>query len=207
MNNSRQDMTAIVKMAIGSDSISVISWPRPVPKADQVIVEVHGAGVCGTDLHIAHDAYPNIPPVVMGHEIAGKVVEIGNEVDPKWMGLRVACETHHQVCKCDFCRDGRRNLCKNKTSMGSFVDGGFADYVAVAEELLHVIPEWITDHEAALTEPLGDGSWANRITCRSSRSSNGRYRHSLWLRKRSDANRCSSRTRFRHNARSRAREF
>jgi len=154
MNNSRQDMTAIVKMAIGSDSISVISWPRPVPKTGQVIVEVHGAGVCGTDLHIAHDAYPSIPPVVMGHEVAGKVVEIGNGVDPKWMGLRVTCETHHQVCKCEFCRDGRRNLCKNKTSMGSFVDGGFATYVAVAEELLHVIPDLITDHEAALTEPL-----------------------------------------------------
>ena len=74
MSESPRSMTAIVKMAIGSDSISVISWPRPVPKADQVIVEVHGAGVCGTDLHIAVDAYPNIPPVVMGHEVAGTVV-------------------------------------------------------------------------------------------------------------------------------------
>ena len=154
MSESPRSMTAIVKMAIGSDSISVISWPRPVPKADQVIVEVHGAGVCGTDLHIAVDAYPNIPPVVMGHEVAGTVVEIGKDVDAKWLGLRVACETHHQVCKCDFCRDGRRNLCKNKTSMGSFVDGGFATYVAVSEELLHLIPDSITDHEAALTEPL-----------------------------------------------------
>ena len=80
MSESPRSMTAIVKMAIGPDSISVISWPRPVPKADQVIVEVHGAGVCGTDLHIAVDAYPNIPPVVMGHEVAGKVVEIGEDV-------------------------------------------------------------------------------------------------------------------------------
>ena len=154
MSESPRSMTAIVKMAKGSDSISVISWPRPVPKMGQVIVEVHGAGVCGTDLHIAVDAYPNIPPVVMGHEVAGTVVEIGKDVDAKWLGLRVACETHHQVCKCDFCRDGRRNLCKNKTSMGSFVDGGFATFVAVAEELLHLIPDSITDHEAALTEPL-----------------------------------------------------
>jgi L-iditol 2-dehydrogenase len=154
MNNSSQEMTAIVKTASGPDSISVISWPRPVPSAGQVIVEVQGAGVCGTDLHIALDAYPNIPPVVLGHEVAGKVIEVGADVDPKWLGLRVACETHHQVCKCDFCRDGRRNLCKNKTSMGSFVDGGFATYVAIAEELLHLIPDWITDHEAALTEPL-----------------------------------------------------
>ena len=154
MTKSIQEMTAIVKTALGPDSISVISWPRPVPNAGQVIVEVHGAGVCGTDLHIALDAYPNIPPVVMGHEVAGTVVEIGADVDAKWMGVRVACETHHQICKCDFCRVGRRNLCKNKASMGSFVDGGFATYVAVAEELLHPIPDEVTDHEAALSEPL-----------------------------------------------------
>ncbi|MFZ4108810.1 MAG: alcohol dehydrogenase catalytic domain-containing protein [Candidatus Planktophila sp.] len=154
MSKSIQEMTAIVKTALGPDSISIVSWPRPVPNAGQVIVEVHGAGVCGTDLHIALDAYPNIPPVVMGHEVAGTVVEIGEGVDAKWMGVRVACETHHQICKCNFCRDGRRNLCKNKASMGSFVDGGFATYVAVAEELLHPMPDGITDHEAALTEPL-----------------------------------------------------
>jgi L-iditol 2-dehydrogenase len=154
MTKSKQDMTAIVKTALGPDSISVMAWPRPVPKSGQVIVEVHGAGVCGTDLHIANDAYPTIPPVVMGHEVAGTVVEVGADVDVKWIGVRVACETHHQICRCDFCRDGRRNLCKNKTSMGSFVDGGFAAYVAVAEELLHPIPNGVTDHEAALTEPL-----------------------------------------------------
>ena len=154
MSKSIQEMTAIVKTALGPDSISIISWPRPVPNAGQVIVEVHGAGVCGTDLHIALDAYPNIPPVVMGHEVAGTVVEIGEGVDAKWIGVRVACETHHQICKCNFCRDGRRNLCKNKSSMGSFVDGGFATYVAVAEELLHPMPDGVTDHEAALTEPL-----------------------------------------------------
>jgi L-iditol 2-dehydrogenase len=154
MSKSKEEMTAIVKTAIGPDSISVMPWPRPVPKSGQVIVEVHGAGVCGTDLHIATDVYPTIPPVVMGHEVAGVVVEVGESVDRKWIGVRVACETHHQICRCDFCRDGRRNLCKNKASMGSFVDGGFAAYVAVAEELLHPIPDAITDHEAALTEPL-----------------------------------------------------
>ena len=148
------EMTAIVKTSLGENSISVLSWPLPVPTPRQVIVEVHGAGVCGTDLHIASDVYPTIPPVVMGHEVAGTVVEVGTDVDQKWLGIRVACETHHQICRCDFCRDGRRNLCKNKASMGSFVNGGFAAFVAVAEELLHRIPDTISDHEAALTEPL-----------------------------------------------------
>ena len=65
MSKSTEQMTAIVKTAIGPDSISVMPWPRPAPKSGQVIVEVHGAGVCGTDLHIATDVYPTIPPVVM----------------------------------------------------------------------------------------------------------------------------------------------
>ena len=77
----------------------------------------------------------------MGHEVAGLVVEVGADVDPAWLGARVACETHHQVCDCIYCRDGRRNLCFNKTSMGSFVDGGFASHVVVPQTLLHRIPD------------------------------------------------------------------
>ena len=119
-----------------------------------MLVEVHGAGVCGTDLHIASDGYPTRPPVIMGHEVAGVVVGLGDDVDPAWLGARVACETHHQVCDCVYCRDGRRNLCFNKTSMGSFVDGGFASHVVVPATLLHRVPDGVSDHAAALTEPL-----------------------------------------------------
>jgi L-iditol 2-dehydrogenase len=147
-------MVAIVKTRLGDDSVALVDWPIPSPGPAAVLVEVHGAGVCGTDLHIAEDGYPTRPPVVMGHEVAGVVVQLGDGVDPAWLGVRVACETHHQVCDCIYCRDGRRNLCFNKTSMGSFVDGGFASHVVVPERLLHRVPDGVSDHAAALSEPL-----------------------------------------------------
>ena len=153
-STGERTMPAVVKMRHGDDSVGLGRVPVPHPLAGEVLVEVHGAGVCGTDLHIAHDDYPTRPPVVMGHEVAGVVTSVGEGVDTGWIGARVVCETHHQICACDFCRDGRRNLCLNKTSMGSFVDGGFASHVRVRESLIHRIPDRVGDHAAALSEPL-----------------------------------------------------
>lgn len=147
-------MLAVVKTGHGEDSVSIANRPVPFPEGAQLLVEVHGAGVCGTDLHIAHDHYPTRPPVVMGHEVAGLVSGLGPGADSSWLGMRVICETHHQVCACEFCRDGRRNLCRNKTSMGSFVDGGFASHVLVHQSLVHRIPDRVSDYAAALAEPL-----------------------------------------------------
>lgn len=147
-------MLAVLKTGHGEHSVSVGRWPMPSPVEGQLLVEVHGAGVCGTDLHIAHDRYPTRPPVVMGHEVAGVVSAVGPHADRSWLGVRVICETHHQVCACEFCRDGRRNLCRDKTSMGSFVDGGFASHVAVHQSLVHRIPDRVSDYAAAIAEPL-----------------------------------------------------
>jgi L-iditol 2-dehydrogenase len=147
-------MTAVVKTGNGPGSVTLTERPVPTARPGTVLVEVHGAGVCGTDLHIAQDGYPTRPPVIMGHEVAGVVAEVGEGVDPAWLGVRVACETHHQVCDCVHCRDGRRNLCFNKTSMGSFVDGGFASHVVVPATLLHRVADRVSDHAAALSEPL-----------------------------------------------------
>lgn len=150
----RPTMTAVLKLATGPDSVALGSRPLPTPGPGEVLVAVHAAGVCGTDRHIQHDTYPTRPPVVMGHEVAGVVVGIGPGVPAEWAGRRVACETHHQRCDCRYCRDGRRNLCLNKTSMGSFVDGGFASHVRVPVERVHELPAGVGDHAAALCEPL-----------------------------------------------------
>lgn len=147
-------MTAVVKERLGEGGVRVRSWPAPEALPGTVIVEVHAAGVCGTDLHLLHDGYPSRPPVVMGHEVAGVVVDIGDGVDASLHGARVACETHHQVCDCVHCQEGRRNLCDNKTSMGSFVDGGFAERVRVPAGLVHRIPDHVPLAEAAMSEPL-----------------------------------------------------
>jgi L-iditol 2-dehydrogenase len=148
------EMIAIVKKRLGEGGVEISSWPIPVTRAGDVLVEVHAAGVCGTDLHLLADGYPSRPPVVMGHEVAGVVVQVGEGADADLLGARVACETHHQLCDCVHCQEGRRNLCDNKISMGSFVDGGFAQYVRVPAHLVHRVPEHISLSEAAMSEPL-----------------------------------------------------
>jgi L-iditol 2-dehydrogenase len=148
------EMAAIVKSRLGEGGVAVTSWPVPTVRGGDVLVEVHAAGVCGTDLHLLHDGYPSRPPVVMGHEVAGVVVEVGADADSGLLGARVACETHHQVCDCAHCRGGRRNLCDNKMSMGSFVDGGFAELVRVPAGLVHRVPNHVSLTEAAMAEPL-----------------------------------------------------
>jgi len=148
------EMRAVVKSRLGKGGVGVSTWPVPTLRSGDVLVEVHAAGVCGTDLHLLSDGYPSRPPVVMGHEVAGIVVELGDGVDAKLLGARVACETHHQVCGCGHCQEGRRNLCENKSSMGSFVGGGFAQYVRVPAQLVHRVPDHISLSEASMSEPL-----------------------------------------------------
>lgn len=121
----------------------------------QVRLAVSATGICGTDLHIAADEYTSVPPVTMGHEISGTVVETGEGVDESWFEQRVTCETYFSACeKCPMCRAGRRNLCADRRSLGSFEDGGFAEFVVVPAINLHRIPDHITSEDAVLFEPL-----------------------------------------------------
>jgi L-iditol 2-dehydrogenase len=129
--------------------------PERGPGRGEALLEVRGAGVCGTDLHIEAGEYASMPPVTMGHEVSGAVVEVGDGVDETWIGARVVCETYFSTCGvCEWCRDGRPNLCPERRSIGSFVDGGFASHVVVPAASLHRIPDWLDEHAAVLLEPL-----------------------------------------------------
>jgi L-iditol 2-dehydrogenase len=91
----------------------------------------------------------------MGHEVSAVVVVVGDGVDDGWVGARVVCETYFSTCgACEWCRDGRPNLCPERRSIGSFVDGGFAPRVVVPASGLHRIPDWLDEHAAVLLEPL-----------------------------------------------------
>jgi L-iditol 2-dehydrogenase len=125
------------------------------PGPGEVLLSVSGAGVCGTDLHIEAGEFGSIPPVTMGHEVSGIVAEAGDGVDPGWLGARVVCETYFWTCgACEWCRDGRPNLCPERRSIGSFVDGAFAPRLVVPAKSLHRIPDWLDEHSAVLVEPL-----------------------------------------------------
>jgi L-iditol 2-dehydrogenase len=148
-------MLAVLKSGPGLDGVSLRRVPvRAVPPGF-ARVRVTACGICGTDLHIARDEYAHEAPVVIGHEILGEVVETGSTQDVAWIGQRVACETYFSACEhCRSCRAGRRNLCRDRRSLGSFEDGGLAESLVVPVINLHRLPATLTDYDGVLTEPL-----------------------------------------------------
>jgi L-iditol 2-dehydrogenase len=148
-------MIGLVKTKPGVGHLALQHVDVPGPGPGEVVVDVHATGVCGTDLHIADDHYAHVPPVVLGHEVVGTVGVLGEGVDPAWLGARVACETFFSTCgTCALCRDGRPNLCRQRISIGSGVDGGFTSRMLVPARNLHRVPEGLEDHPAAMLEPL-----------------------------------------------------
>lgn len=148
-------MKALAKLEPGPGHLGLVERPEPAPAAGQVLLEVHAAGVCGTDLHIAAGEYVTATPVTLGHEVAGVVVAAGPGVDPTWQGAHVVTETYFATCAtCDRCRDGRPNLCPDRRSIGTHVDGGFADLLVVPVTNLHRVPDGVDTYAAALAEPL-----------------------------------------------------
>lgn len=148
-------MKGVAKLEKGVGNVGLIDVPVPEVLAGHVLIEVKAAGVCGTDLHIYHDEYPSLPPVIMGHELAGVVAEIGKGVSRCKTGDRVTSETFFSVCgKCMYCRDGAPNLCASRKSIGSGVHGAFASYVLVPESNIHILPDTVDERSGAMTEPL-----------------------------------------------------
>ena len=148
-------MKGVAKLARGEGNVGLIEVPEPEVTPGHVLVAVKAAGVCGTDLHIYHDEYPTDPPVIMGHEVAGVVAEVGEGVTNCRPGDRVTAETYFYVCgECTFCRSGYPNMCPSRLSFGSGVHGAFARYVLVPAHNIHPLPANVDDLAGALTEPL-----------------------------------------------------
>ena len=147
-------MSALMKHAPGRENVGLGIVPRPSAGPGQVVIEVYGTGICGTDLHIQQDEFVSIPPVIMGHEVTGRVVEAGEGAE-EHLGRRVAPETYFYTCdSCAACRSGRRNLCLDRRSIGSHVNGGFASHVLVPARNLHEVHPSVAEHAGALYEPL-----------------------------------------------------
>lgn len=148
-------MLAVVKTAPGDGNVELRDIPEPEVRPGQVKIAVRAAGICGTDLHILHDEFKSFPPVVLGHEVSGEVAEVGEGVTRVHPGERVTTETYFSTCgSCRFCRDGRINLCPERRSIGSAVNGGFTSYLVVPERNVHLLPAGVSYLAGALTEPL-----------------------------------------------------
>jgi L-iditol 2-dehydrogenase len=148
-------MIAIRKIARGVGNIELQDVPEPHAGPGQVVIEVNSAGICGTDLHIYLDEFETRPPVTIGHELAGVIVELGKDVEAWKVGDRVTTETYFSTCgRCLDCRRGRRNLCIHRRSIGSKEEGAFAQYLLTPAANLHRVPDGLDLESAALTEPL-----------------------------------------------------
>lgn len=148
-------MKAIMKVAPGVGNVEVRAISEPKPGPGQVKLRVHAAGLCGTDLHIYKDEFRSWPPVVLGHEVAGEIVELGEGVQGLTPGMRVTTETYFSYCgACRYCRAGNVNLCLERRSIGSAVNGGFTSYLVVPARNIHKLPETVDFQAGALTEPL-----------------------------------------------------
>jgi 2-desacetyl-2-hydroxyethyl bacteriochlorophyllide A dehydrogenase len=129
--------------------------PDPVAAKGEVIVKVDGCGVCGTDLHLHHGSIEGAkPPVVLGHEISGRVHKIGPEVEGFEEGEYVAVNPVVGCGECEFCHSGRTNLCPDPTIIGYVRNGGFAQYVAVPATHLHPLDEKVGVKGGILVETL-----------------------------------------------------
>jgi L-iditol 2-dehydrogenase len=145
----------LAKLRSGPGHLDIADRPEPVAGADEVLIDVLAVGICGTDLHIALGEYATVPPVTIGHEICGVVREVGRAVDHAWRGARVVVETYASTCeRCRMCRSGHRNMCLQRRSFGTHVDGGAAPRMTVPVRNLHRVPPSLSDPAATLAEPL-----------------------------------------------------
>jgi L-iditol 2-dehydrogenase len=134
--------------------------PEPVVGAGEVKIRVRNCSTCGTDLKIFRNGHPNIdPPRVIGHEIAGEVVDVGAGVEGWAPGDRVQVIAAVPCGECRQCKRDRMSICENQTSVGYQYEGGFAEYLIVPREVLKVdglnrIPDGVGFDEASVAEPL-----------------------------------------------------
>jgi L-iditol 2-dehydrogenase len=140
--------------------IRIEEAPEPSPGSQELKIKVHNCSTCGTDLKIFRHGHHHIdPPRVIGHEIAGEVVQVGAQVDGWAPGDRVQVIAAIPCGECPDCERGWMTICPNQRSMGYHYDGGFAEYMIVPHAVLKVdglnrIPESLSYAEASVAEPF-----------------------------------------------------
>ncbi|MFB6077754.1 MAG: zinc-binding dehydrogenase [Halarchaeum sp.] len=147
-------MQAIVQT--GAETVELQERDEPTPDPDEVLVRVHTAGICGSDAHAYKydESYHWIPiPRIMGHEYSGTVAAVGDGVTEFEPGERVVEEPIHDCGECFQCKNGQPNVCQDFSITGMHRDGAYTEYVTVAPEHLHRVPDGVPLGDAALTEP------------------------------------------------------
>jgi threonine 3-dehydrogenase len=150
---------ALVKTHAGP-GLELREVERPTIGPSDVLIRVTHAAICGTDLHIEEWddwAASNVhPPVIVGHEFVGTIVDTGDQVTSLDVGTRVAGEGHLVCGRCRNCRAGHAHLCRATVGVGIHRDGGFAEYVSLPATNAYPVPDHVPDEVAAVLDPLGN---------------------------------------------------
>jgi len=153
-----ETMNALVLTDYSKLELQQVPVPRPGP--GEVLIHVAACGICGSDVHgFDGSSGRRIPPIVMGHEAAGTISEVGPEVSGWAVGDRVTFDSTLYCGQCEFCRDGRFNLCDARQVLGVSCaefrrNGAFADYVTVPARVVYRLPEGLAFEEAAMIEAV-----------------------------------------------------
>lgn len=143
-------------------SIDVKQIDIPVPKDNEALIKVYCIGICGSDIHYYEHGrigrYVVKEPIILGHELAGEVVEVGMNVSNITVGDRVAVEPGVTCGQCDYCKSGRYNLCPDVIFLATPpVDGAWAEYIVMPSDYLFKLPDSMSYEEGAMLEPLSVG--------------------------------------------------
>ena len=143
-------------LLVAERKLELVDQDLPVPGPGDALVRVRAVGVCGSDLHgyTGHTGR-RIPPLVMGHEAAGEIAALGEDVEGWAVGDRVATQTVAGCGTCDRCLAGADNVCERRRIMGMTDPGAYAQYVVWPASYLVPLPEGMTYEQASLAEPLG----------------------------------------------------
>lgn len=150
-------MKALVKYALEDGAVEIRDVPEPQLQPGTVLVAARAVGVCGSDVHMWRNgqSWEVKLPLVLGHETAGVIAAVADDVTGWQVGDRVVCETAASICGvCALCRTGRYNLCPERQGYGAIRDGAFGELLLAEPRVLHRIPDNVSFEQAAMTEPF-----------------------------------------------------
>lgn len=147
------------------NEMQILERPYPSLEANEVVLKIESVGICGSDMHAFHGHDPRRKPgLVLGHEFAGTVEETSSSQFSK--GQRVTGNPLITCGHCEYCLQGRNNLCANRTMVGMTRPGAFAQYMSIPASSLITIPSGLSVDAAALTEPAATAVHAINLSMR-----------------------------------------
>jgi alcohol dehydrogenase len=148
-----------------ANEMQVLERPYPSLESGEVVLKIDSVGICGSDMHAYHGKDPRrMPGLVLGHEFSGTIAEAGSPLFS--VGQRVTGNPLITCGHCEYCLQGRNNLCANRTMVGMTRPGAFAEYMSIPASSLIALPEHLSLDDAAITEPAATAVHAINLSMR-----------------------------------------